>query len=44
MFLLNHNPKPLPVLDEACTADMLQKPDTRAGCGCSATIKTYSRT
>ncbi len=25
MFLLNHNPKALPILDEASTADILQK-------------------
>jgi len=31
MFLLNHNPSQMPVLDEASTADLLQKPDTVAG-------------
>ncbi len=31
MFLLNHNPKQLPILDEASTADLLQKPDTFSG-------------
>ncbi|MHB1179910.1 MAG: VCBS repeat-containing protein, partial [Daejeonella sp.] len=28
MFLLNHNPKSLPVLDEASTADLMKKTDT----------------
>ena len=31
MFLLNHNPKSLPVLDEAATADILKKPDPSVG-------------
>ena len=31
MFLLNHNPKSLPVLDEASTADMLKKDDPNNG-------------
>ncbi|MGA0560316.1 VCBS repeat-containing protein [Larkinella sp. VNQ87] len=31
LFLLNHNPKSLPVLDEASTADYLKKPDTSVG-------------
>ncbi|PMD94429.1 RNA-binding protein [Siphonobacter sp. BAB-5405] len=31
LFLLNHNPKSLPVLDEAATTDLLKKEDTSAG-------------
>ncbi len=31
MFLLNHNPKSLPVLDEASTADILKKDDPNNG-------------
>jgi enediyne biosynthesis protein E4 len=31
MFLLNHNPKSLPVLDEASTAEMLKKDDPMNG-------------
>ncbi len=31
MFLLNHNPKSLPVLDEASTAEMLKKDDPNNG-------------
>jgi hypothetical protein len=31
MFLLNHNPKALPILDEASTADLLKKVDPVAG-------------
>ncbi|MFC5410970.1 VCBS repeat-containing protein [Larkinella bovis] len=31
LFLLNHNPKSLPVLDEASTADLLKKPDPETG-------------
>jgi enediyne biosynthesis protein E4 len=31
MFLLNHNPKSLPVLDEASTAEMLKKDDPSNG-------------
>ncbi|WPP53712.1 VCBS repeat-containing protein [Catalinimonas niigatensis] len=31
MFLLNHSPFPLPVLDEASTADLLKKEDTSNG-------------
>jgi enediyne biosynthesis protein E4 len=31
MFLLNHNPKSLPVLDEASTADILKKDDSNNG-------------
>jgi hypothetical protein len=31
MFLLNHNPKALPILDEASTADLLKKVDPEAG-------------
>lgn len=31
LFLLNHNPKSLPVLDEASTADFLKKPDLQTG-------------
>ena len=31
MFLLNHNPKSLPVLDEAATADIMKKPDPNVG-------------
>ncbi|WP_128545988.1 VCBS repeat-containing protein [Larkinella soli] len=30
-FLVNHNPKSLPVLDEATTADLLKKPDPVTG-------------
>ncbi len=32
LFLLNHNPKSLPVLDEASTAELLKKEDANAGC------------
>lgn len=31
LFLLNHNPKSLPVLDDAATADLLKKEDASAG-------------
>jgi hypothetical protein len=31
MFLLNHNPKSLPILDEASTADLLKKDDPVTG-------------
>ncbi|MCE7065499.1 VCBS repeat-containing protein [Dyadobacter sp. CY326] len=31
MFLLNHNPKSLPILDEASTADLLRKDDPVTG-------------
>ena len=31
MFLLNHNPKSLPILDESSTADILKKDDPMAG-------------
>ena len=31
MFLLNHNPKSLPVLDEATTADIIKKEDASSG-------------
>ncbi|SKB57884.1 VCBS repeat-containing protein [Dyadobacter psychrophilus] len=31
MFLLNHNPKSLPILDEASTADILKKDDPLTG-------------
>ena len=31
MFLLNHNPKSLPVLDESTTADILKKEDPSSG-------------
>jgi hypothetical protein len=31
MFLLNHNPKSLPILDEASTADILKKDDPVSG-------------
>ena len=31
MFLLNHNPKALPILDEASTADLLKKDDPISG-------------
>ena len=31
MFLLNHNPKSLPVLDEASTAEILKKDDSYSG-------------
>ena len=31
MFLLNHSPKPLPILDEASTADLLKKEDHVSG-------------
>ncbi|QRR03535.1 VCBS repeat-containing protein [Dyadobacter sandarakinus] len=31
MFLLNHNPKSLPILDEASTADLLKKDDPISG-------------
>ncbi|MFD1145203.1 VCBS repeat-containing protein [Larkinella insperata] len=31
LFLLNHNPKSLPVLDEASTADLLKKPGLETG-------------
>ncbi|WP_460637290.1 VCBS repeat-containing protein [Larkinella harenae] len=31
LFLLNHNPKSLPVLDEASTADLLKKNDPQTG-------------
>ncbi|GAB3316651.1 VCBS repeat-containing protein [Larkinella ripae] len=31
LFLLNHNPKSLPLLDEASTADWLKKPDLQTG-------------
>jgi hypothetical protein len=31
MFLLNHNPKSLPILDEASTADLLKKDDRVTG-------------
>ncbi|WP_234734694.1 VCBS repeat-containing protein [Tellurirhabdus bombi] len=31
MFLLNHNPKSLPILDEASTADLLKKEDAESG-------------
>jgi hypothetical protein len=32
LFLLNHNPKSLPVLDEASTAAILKQEDASAGC------------
>jgi hypothetical protein len=31
MFLLNHSPKPLPILDESSTADLLKKDDSVSG-------------
>lgn len=31
MFLLNHNPKALPILDESSTAEILKKEDSSAG-------------
>jgi hypothetical protein len=31
MFLLNHNPKALPILDDASTADLLRQSDSSAG-------------
>lgn len=31
MFLLNHNPKALPILDEASTAEILKREDSSAG-------------
>ena len=31
LFMLNHNPKLLPILDDSSTADLLHKPDTFSG-------------